>query len=78
MQRKQVRKRLANARALDDRIDKAVLEREFRRLEFLGQLLTNGVLNHAAASEADKRAGLEIITSPCIAKLAVTPPVVGR
>lgn len=58
VQRKQVRKRLANARALDNRIDKAVLEHKFRRLEFLGQLLANGVLNHATASEADKRAGL--------------------
>ena len=35
-----------------------MLECEFRRLEFLGQLLANGVLNHATASEADKRAGL--------------------
>ena len=58
MQRKQVRERLANARALNDGVDKAMLEREFRRLEFLGQLLANGVLNHATAGEADERAGL--------------------
>ena len=58
MQRKQVRERLANARALNDGIDKAMFQREFRRLEFLGQLLANGVLNHTTPSEADERAGL--------------------
>ena len=58
MQRKQVRERLTNARTFNDGVDKAMLKREFRRLEFLGKLLANGVLDHAAASEADERAGL--------------------
>ena len=42
-----------------------------------GQLQAHGVPDGALAGEADQRAGSARVMSPCMAKLAATPPIVG-
>ena len=54
-----------------------MLEQELGALEALGELLADGLLDHAGTSEADERFGSAMFRSPSMAKLAVTPPVVG-
>jgi hypothetical protein len=44
--------------AVDDHVDHAVLLEIFGALEAVGQLLADGLLDHARAGEADQRAGL--------------------
>ena len=63
--------------AIDDHVEHAVLEQELAALEALGQLLADRLLDDARAGEADQRLRLGDVQSPSIAKLAVTPPVVG-
>ena len=41
-----------------DRVEHAVRQQELRRLKIVGQLLVGGLLDYAAAGEADHRAGL--------------------
>src|SRR5580704_6949664 len=45
-------------RALDDGIQEAMLQQKFATLEPLGELLPDGLLDHARPGEADQRAGL--------------------
>ena len=47
-------------------------------MEALGKFLADGLLNHTRTGKADERRGSARMTSPSMAKLAVTPPVVGR
>ena len=54
----------------NDGIQEAVLQQIFGALEALGELFADGLLNHPRAGEAS-------MMSPRLAKLAVTPPVVG-
>ena len=63
--------------AVDDHVEHAVLEQEFAALEAFGQLLTDGLFDDAGAGEADQGPGSAMLKSPSMAKLAVTPPVVG-
>src|SRR5260370_41593274 len=44
--------------AVDDGVEKAVLEQEFRALESFGEFLANGLLDDARSSESNERAGL--------------------
>jgi hypothetical protein len=44
--------------AIDDQIEHAVLEEELAALESVGQLLADGLLDHAWSREANQRAGL--------------------
>ena len=62
----------AQVLAGDDPVDQAMLQREFRRLEPLGELFAHGRLDHAAPRKADERLGLGDDHVD-----AVTPPVVG-
>ena len=55
MQPQQKREGAAQLTALDNAIDKAVRLQILRPLEVLRQLLTDGLLNHAGAGEADQR-----------------------
>ena len=60
-----------------DCIQEAMLQQKLRPLESVWQFLPNGLLDHARPGKADQRARLGNVRSPSIAKLAVTPPVVG-
>jgi hypothetical protein len=62
---------------VDDHIDEAVFEHEFGGLEAVGQLDLDRLGDGARPGEADQAPGSATITSPSMAKLAVTPPVVG-
>src|SRR5882724_7711296 len=44
--------------AMDDGVEKTMLEQELGALESFGKLLANGLLDDAGAGEADERAGL--------------------
>ena len=54
----QARQRLAQLVAMHDHVDHAVRQQVLGLLEALGQLLADGLLDHARAGEADQRAGL--------------------
>ena len=43
---------------MDHGVEKSVLQQKFGALEARGQLLPDGLLDHARAGEADQRAGL--------------------
>src|SRR6266849_4162359 len=43
--------------AVDDGVEKTVFEQEFGTLKSFGELLANGLLDHAGAGETDERAG---------------------
>ena len=58
MEREQLRERRAQIGARYDGVDEPVRERELGGLEALGELLLDGVANHALAREADERMGL--------------------
>ena len=58
MEREQLRERRAQIRARHDGVDEPVRKRELGGLEALGELLLDGVANHALAREADERMGL--------------------
>lgn len=62
---------------IHDLVYHAVLEQKLRTLEALGQILTDGLLNHSRPGKANQAPGSARITSAMAAKLAVTPPVVG-
>src|SRR5215472_7444366 len=49
------RDRRAQLAAIDDHVDRARLEQELGALEAFGQLLADGVLDHARPSKADQR-----------------------
>src|SRR5690606_16338890 len=49
---------VAHLEPADDAIDHAVLEQELAALKALGQLLTDGLLDHPRPREADQRARL--------------------
>src|SRR5688572_23885158 len=57
-QRDEPRDALAQLAPVDDHVDRALLEQEFRALEALGQRLAHRLLDHARAGEADERPGL--------------------
>jgi hypothetical protein len=59
------------------RIQEALLQQELRALKALRQLLPDRLLDHPRSGKTDQRPGSAIFKSPSIAKLAVTPPVVG-
>ena len=46
-----------SCRAVHHGVQHAVLQQEFAALEALGQLLADGLLDHARAGESDQRAG---------------------
>ena len=50
---------------------------ETRALKAFRQLLSNRLFDDARSGKSDQRSGSAIFRSPSIAKLAVTPPVVG-
>ena len=54
-----------------------MLLQKFRCLEAIREALSQSLLNNSRSCEADQAPGSAMITSPSIAKLAVTPPVVG-
>ena len=54
-----------------------MLQQEFAPLESFGQLLANGLLDHPRTRKSNNAPGSAIFKSPSMAKLAVTPPVVG-
>src|ERR1700704_2469030 len=43
--------------AVDDGVEKTVFKKEFGALKSFGELLANGLLDHAGAGETDERAG---------------------
>ena len=49
---------VAQVAAVDDQVDRAVLEQELAALEAFGQRLAHGLLDDARAGEADQRARL--------------------
>ena len=57
-QRDDARELVAHLAAVDDHVDRAVLEQELGALEALRQRLAHGLLDHARAGEADQRLGL--------------------
>ena len=67
----------AQLAALDDQVEHAVLEQELRALEALGQLLTDRLAMTRGPAKPMSARGSARMTSPSMAKLAVTPPVVG-
>ena len=58
MEREQLRERRAQIGARYNGVDEPVRERELGGLKALGELLLDGVANHALAREADERMGL--------------------
>ena len=57
-QREQARELVAQLAAVDDHVERALLEQELGALEALGQLLANRLLDDARTGEADQRARL--------------------
>src|SRR6185312_17514966 len=51
----QVGQLVAHLAAVDDQIDRAVVEQELRTLETFGQGLAHGLLDHPRPGEADQR-----------------------
>ena len=68
---------LAHLRPADNLVDKAVLEKEFRCLETRGQSLLGRVRITRAPANPIRAPGSAMMISPRVAKLAVTPPMVG-
>ena len=62
---------------MDDHVDEAVLEHELGGLEAVGQLDFDRLGNGRTPAKPMTAPGSAMITSPSMAKLAVTPPVVG-
>lgn len=60
-----------------DLVYKAVFQLELAALEALGQALADGLLDDAGACKPMSAPGSASMMSPRLAKLAVTPPVVG-
>lgn len=58
-------------------VDESVLHNKFGFLEFLGQGLFCRLLDYSCSCESYGCSGSAIMISASIAKLAVTPPVVG-
>ncbi len=63
--------------AVDDVIDHAVGQEEFRSLEPLGQLFLDGLFDDLGPAKPIRAWGSAMLMSPSMAKLAVVPPVVG-
>lgn len=61
----------------DNGVHEPVLQQELRRLEPLGQGLAGGLLHHPGPAKPTVAPGSARMMSPSMAKLAVTPPVVG-
>ena len=62
--RSSARDAVAHVAAVDDHVDRAVLEQELAALEALRQRLAHGLLDHARAGEADQRARLGEVQVP--------------
>ena len=61
----------------DDGVHKALLQEKFSPLEPLGQFLPGGLLDDLGPAKQIRAPGSARMMSPSMAKLAVTPPVVG-
>jgi len=61
----------------DDGIEKSVARAKIRALKTFWQFLTNRLLDQRGARKTNQCARLGWVQSPSMAKLAVTPPVVG-
>ena len=69
--------RIPQLAAGHDLIHEAVLHLELAALEPGGQLFADGLFNDTGPGKADEAPGSASMMSPRLAKLAVTPPVVG-
>ena len=77
MQRQQLAYRERNLTTRNNGIAKAVLQQKLGTLESLGQTLVHVLLDHARAGKCRQGIGLGQDNVASMAKLAVTPPVVG-
>jgi len=75
--RKKIRELVAHLAPVDDHIDCALLEQELSALKAFGELLAHGLLDNARPAKPMSARGSAITTSPIMAKLADTPPMVG-
>jgi len=62
---------------MDDGVQESLFEQELGALEAFRKLLPDRLLNYARSRKTDESAGLRDVQVPSMAKLAVTPPVVG-
>ncbi len=77
VKKKNICKRIAHIFSVHDTVNKTVLIKKFSRLKALRQFVINGLLYHARACKPDQGFWLGDRDVSCMAKLAVTPPVVG-
>src|SRR5438067_3691000 len=69
--------RLLEVAPVHDQVELPVLQQELRALEALGERLADRLGDDARPAETISAPGSAMITSPSIAKLAVTPPGAG-